>query len=89
MVLGTKGPYKRLRGERDGCFTLGRREVKFTVMDIATNLCVAYAQGWWWWGKWGHFHACICLYLFHYTKCLRQHTKLYAISRNEADIFGN
>lgn len=23
-------------------FTLGRREFKFTIMDIATNLCVAF-----------------------------------------------
>lgn len=26
-------------------FPLGGREFKFTVMDIATNLCVAYARG--------------------------------------------
>lgn len=88
---GNQGTLQKTEGRKRWVlhFTLGRREAKFTVMDIATNVCVAYAQGWWWWGKWGHFHACICLYLFHYTKCLRQHTKLHAISRDETDIFGN
>lgn len=42
---GNQGTLQKTEGRKGWVlhFTLGRREFKFTAMDIATNLCVVYA----------------------------------------------